>query len=201
MPADIALTPDAVNKLLQSVTLTMLGVPSTQQNPFYLVRTEWPTTGQPDWSRTEDICFVRGVEEDDEYDKVLDRNNSVIDGETLQQTDTRTRVWKFSWCLYGPNSFDRTRLIRKGLMSDEAHDSFADNNLYLIPDLPAPVRAPELFNSEWWERVDFFARFNELVTEYTTVESVASVEVITEVASGSTDEPNPIVSDITVSAP
>ncbi len=41
-----------------------------------------------------------------------------------------------------------------------------------------PRRVPEKIQGEWWERVDFFAEFNEQVTETLTVGTVGSVDVI-----------------------
>jgi hypothetical protein len=203
MPNDIALTPIHVQTLMQSVTIAMLGIvdasPPVPPTSFQQVRTSWPTQGQPFSKISEDVIYCRAVQVDDDYDKVLDESASVLDDETLQITDTRTRVWQLFWVAYGPNSFDRIRQIRKGLMQDATRDTFAAINMYLIPDLPAPVRAPELFEGQWWERTDFSARFNELVTEYDSAQPVSGVEVIIEVGKNSTT--NEVVSDITVEAP
>jgi hypothetical protein len=43
---------------------------------------------------------------------------------------------------------------------------------------------PELFAAQWFNRVDFEARFNELTTESDTVGTIASAEVILETADG-----------------
>ena len=61
---------------------------------------------------------------------------------------------------------------------------FALSNLYLIPDSAEPLRAPELFSGEWWDRADFRARYYEGVTETIAQQTVASAEVILDAAIG-----------------
>ena len=180
---DIALVPTQTEALLQSATMLTLGIDPTQDPLAYQkVRTSWP--GPPTWAITDDVCFVRAVPEDDEYDRVRDVEVRNIDGASLQTTTTYTRVWRIMWVVYGPNSFDHTRLIHSGLFQDNIHDLLAASNLYFIPDPNAPQRAPENYQGQWWERVNFSARFNELVTEVSTVPSIASAEVIPETAAG-----------------
>ena len=193
---DVALTPQAVQALLQAQTIVMLGIPPLQANQNSLVRVAWQPLGQPAFAATEDICFVSAVAVDDDYDRTVERSYTGTAPYTgLQTTDRRTRVWRAGWVLYGPNSFDRARLIRKGLLQDLILGAFSVSNLYLVPNFAPPVRLPEVFSGQWYERVDFSVKFNELVTEYDTIDSVESVEIVVQADDGV------VVSDTTIQAP
>lgn len=176
----MALTPQAINITLQTLTCWMLGCdPASDPQAYYKVRLEWPTQGQPAWDINEDICFLRATEEDGEYNKIRDRKLSYQDSISLESTDTYTRIWRVSWSFYGPNSFDNARQVKSALMSlDFVSDQLADMSLYLDTQLTATTRNPEKFGSQWWERTDLSVRMNELVTESLTVSTIASAEVI-----------------------
>jgi len=174
---------------MQAVTLTMLSLPATA---FDQVRVGWQPLGQPFAPPTTDVCYVRGLTVDDDYNRVRDFALANTSPTALQITVTYTRIWEFFWNLYGPNSFDWARRVRSGLFYPTTHDALAALNLYLVSELAEPRRLPEVQDGQWWERVDFSARFNEAVTEYATVPSVASVEVLLNTAAG-------VVADFTVS--
>lgn len=169
------LTPKQMDLILQALTLNMglqlSNNPNGAQNPnYYGARCEWQQRGQPFPAITEDVVFVRSVEVDDQYNRVRDVTYSqstagsppVI---TYSKTTQYTRVWEVFWCTYGPNSFDNARKLRTRLFDQDIHDQFAATLLYLVTDPAAPRRLPEEENGQWWERVDFSARFNEFVTE------------------------------------
>jgi hypothetical protein len=197
------LIPNTINKALQQATLSMLGLAN---NAYSLVRVGWQTTGQPFENVADDICYLRAVEDDDPYNRVRDvkifateydeglyneggyGGGGYVGGYT--QVTTYTRVWRVSWTLYGPNSFDRARMLRSALFSQSSHDLLAGSNLYFVTDVSAPRRVPEYFNGQWWERMDFEAQFNEAVSEVQAMTTVSTVEVIVENA-------NRIVADIT----
>lgn len=197
------LIPSTINKALQQATLSMLGLAN---NAYNLVRVGWQTTGQPFENVADDICYLRAVEDDDPYNRVRDvrifptnydeglyneggyDDPQAVGGFT--QVTTYTRVWRVSWTLYGPNSFDRARMLRSALFGQSSHDLFAGSNLYFVTDVSAPRRVPEYFNGEWWERMDFEAQFNEAVSEVEAITTVGSVEVILE-------DKNGILADIT----
>jgi hypothetical protein len=180
-----ALSPQALNTLLQTLTCQMLGInPATDTLAYAKVRLEWPTAGQPAWGVTDDVCFLKCVEEDDPYNRIRDRQFGPQNG-LYSATDSYTRVWRVSWCLYGPTSFDNARLIKSSLFAaDFAHDTLAGSNLYLVTDLPATRRAPEKFQNQWWDRSDVDVRINEFITETLTVNSVASAQVLVYDATG-----------------
>lgn len=184
-----ALTPTAISTLFQTLTLGILGAGTD----YSRVRIEWPTNGQQGFNNGQDVSFLSAVETDDDYNRVRDMRNATNNAVSLQQISTYTRVWSVQWINYGPNSFDAARLIKSALYVDWFHDTLAAANLWLVGDVPATVRAPELFNAQWWERVDLTVKFNEFVTESLITPTIASVEVIASASS------TPLI-DVTVSA-
>ena len=176
----MALTPQAFNITLQTLTAWMLGCdPASDPRAYYKVRLEWPTQGQPAWGVDEDICFVRATEEDGAYNKIRDRKLAYQDALSLESTDTFTRIWRVSWSFYGPNSFDNARQVKSSLLTmDFVSDQLAQMDLYLNTEIGATTRAPEKFQGQWWERTDLAVRMNELVTESLSVNTIASAEVI-----------------------
>ena len=184
------LTPYAINVALQTMTIQALGLPP---HSFSQVRVDWQTQGQPAWPINSDLCFLRAVEVDDFYNRIRDVETIYNDDETVTLLTTYTRVWRVFWMLYGPNSFDRARILRSALFGQTSHDFLAASQLFFMTDPAAPVRVPELRDGQWWERVDFTAEFNEAVYETETAGLVKSVEIVVEDSSGT-------LADVTVSS-
>jgi hypothetical protein len=182
MSAQPPLVPQQINMILQAVTLSMLGL---AENAYSSVRVAWQSTGQPAWKIDEDVCILRCVEEDSDYNRMRDREYT--SGNPSTSVDLYTRVWRVFWVLYGPNSYDHARMIRSALYSDAVHQTLAGSQLYPVMDISAPLRVPELFEGQWWERVDFSALFNEFVTEEAVdVGTGTSIEVIVNNAASET---------------
>jgi hypothetical protein len=177
------LVPATINVVVQDITIAALGF---APGDYKKVRVDWQTFGQPFVTPQEDMVALRCVEVDDWYNRVREQHLELNDdNQSFTQTTEYTRVWEIFWSLYGPNSFDNARKLRSALFSDATHNAFKEANLYLITDPAAPVRVPEPFdNTEWWERVEFSAMFNEDVAEVDVINAVTSVEVIVEDSTG-----------------
>ena len=184
-----ALTPQQVSALLQTVTCGMLGV-----NPpdYGRVRVNWQTQGQPFENVNADVCYVSAVPLDVEYNRVRDRSWA---GASVTSTETWvfTRGWRFAWVFYGPNGSADAQRVWDATFIDYFTDALAASNLYPLSDPPAPMRVPEQFNAQWWERADFHLDLYEQVTETIQYGVASSVEV--KVYDGSPNDP---VADITV---
>lgn len=143
------------------------------------VRVSWQQKGAPGFGITDDVLFIRCVLEPTSYN-VRDESWKVSsnDPTTVLKNREYTRQWRIAFVAYGPNGFDSVRLIRSMLLEDFPHDTLAASNLYLVPDTVTPDRNPELFEGEWWERIDWAAVFNEQVNETITIPNVASIPVI-----------------------
>lgn len=213
VPLPTPLTPIQIQGAMQLLTANLLNLWSPpliipdQKSPIYSqVRVGWQTLGQPSEDVATDIAYIRCVEVDDEYNRTRDvatvanpADPEPLSPTTVLQVTTYIRVWKTFWVLIGPNSFDRTRQIKSGLFTQAIHDVFAvlGLQLYLVTDLEAARRVPEQRGSgQWWERVDFEAKFNELVFESVVIPLAASVEVI--INDSASSELNTPLADFTV---
>lgn len=176
-----ALTKDQITDILQNLTCGVLGI-----NPpdYRAVRVNWPTQGQPFQDILADICFISAVTDNEAgYNRI--RNMEITQGESGPvELWTYTRDWRVSWCLYGPASTDRARMLHSALYMDYFCDTLSASNLYPLPEAPGPVRVPELINAEWWERADFYVNMYEAVTETINDGAVESVEVKVETNDG-----------------
>lgn len=152
---------------------------------FSQVRIDWQTTGQPMMQVTDDVCFLRALEIDNPYDRNRDVVVSDYDDDNVQFTTTYTRVWEIYFTLYGPNSFDRARILRSGMFIQDYHDTLAQSSVYFVTDPAPPRRVPDQRDGQWWERTDWGpVLFNEAVTEYRIVPAVDSVEILIETKRG-----------------
>lgn len=169
-----ALTQTQIENMFQVLTTNILGEGT---DPNSAVRISWPTGGDLGWEITDDVVFLRATISDDRVNRSRDRSQSNPNSGSLTDTTTYIRVWKIDVMLYGPNSLDHARLIKSALFMDWTQTTLAASSLAIVLDVPDPRRSPELFQGEWWERSDLSVRFNELVTETTTVNSIGSVEI------------------------
>ena len=160
--------------------MQMLGFDITIPGNAYFVRVSWPTTGAPAWKITEDVAFLRVIESDDKYNRQREDKFVGLDADNGTNIMRFTRVMQVFWTFYGPNSFENAQAIRDQMFYQDYHDILANSNLYLIPDIVSPVRAPELFQGQWWERTDLNMRFNELVSKDLTIPYIKSAEIIIE---------------------
>jgi|SRR5215469_335424 len=177
-------TPFEVQNIMQTMTMQVLDTTN-----FGDVRIDWPTQGQPAWKVSDDVAFVRATQVDDPYDQIRDMQWQQFDATHVANVSTYVRVWEINWCFVGPNSFDRAATLKSALFWPMW--MLPLGGLAPLTEYGAPIRAPELFDGQWWERVDFRAKFNELVTEAPLEQTIASVEIVVEKENG-------IKSDFTV---
>ncbi len=182
---------DQLNKLFQLLTLTMLGkdiliapwiayqadpgawVGDVPVNPYSLVRIAWPKKGAPAWKIDDDVIFLRVLEIDRYQQKDIILEND------MNQATGFTRINSVAWMLYGPNSYDNAQTICYRIFNQDIHDVLAKSNLFLIPNTASPRRSPEVFEEQYWERVDLMMWFNELVIRNSAIPAIASVDVET----------------------
>ena len=171
------LTIGQLNELFQRLTMVMLGLDTSLEASAKAVRLSWPTGGAPAWKVSEDVCFLQIIETDDRYNRQRDVSDENIDAASNKQTTSYTRVIGISWTFYGPSSFSNAMTVRDCMFYQNFRDVLAQNNIYLIPDIISPRRAPESFQGQWWERVDMNINFNEKISRELTVSSLADVPV------------------------
>ena len=195
MPTEQDHTLDQLNILFQIMIMNILGLlhgsPIDYLTPAKAVRVSWPTDGAPAWGITEDIVFLRTTEDDDPINRQRESKYSNKDGQSLNDEVSYTRVISLNLVFYGPNSFKNAQIVRDGVFQDNYRRLLAKDKIYLIPDIPSPQRAPELFQGKWWERTDLELRFNEKIIKVNEIGNIDSVEIIVQNKIG-------IVADITI---
>jgi hypothetical protein len=188
-----ALTIQQIEAAMQLAVCGMLGV--TDPETTSLVRIEYGTTGQPSQDIADDVCNLRCMPNGtDPYSRIRERTEATGDDISLLEYWTYTNVWTAHFCLYGPNSYDRARAIRSAFYQEYFTDLLAQSQLFPVSDFPEPVRAPEFYDGQWWERVDLDVTLYEFVQETISRQTVNSVEVIVSDADGE-------IADVNVTAP
>lgn len=175
--ADTILSITQTEDLFQNLTLRMLGLNPAAKVSQSRVRIAWPADGAPAWKRTDDVAFLMVNYDDDSINRQMDVAYLNKDAENANRVMSYTRVVRVTWISYGPNSFNDMDAIRSGLFLPQFLDQLAANNLALITDVAAPMRSPELFNGQWWDRTSFYARFNEKVVRHADVPYIQSADV------------------------
>lgn len=169
-----------IEDLIRSATLEILGLPDNSTTKKR-IRMSWPTDGAPSWTITEDVAFLRVYEVNDQYNRQKDTTYRSNNDSSLIQTEAYTRIIGVDWIIYGPNSFDDADTIRNGLTSSE---TLRNNNMHLILDRPSAMRAPELYNGQWWERSNLTAYFNHRVSREYTIPTIEAAQVILKTEKG-----------------
>lgn len=161
--ADQILTLKQVEDIFQEITTKMLGYDPTNPAHGNKVRIAYPTFGSPAWKITDDVAFISVNTEMDPITQQRDVQYSEQDIDNANRITKYTRVQTIRWTFYGPNSYDNAEKVRSLLFATNYRELLAASNLYLIMNVTVPVRAPEPFNNQYWERTDFVANFNEAV--------------------------------------
>lgn len=180
------LTPRALDAAVQQITIQMLGLPlpNSDTDPAYsMVRVMRQQKGQPAQNIDTDRVYVWCAPVDDAYNRTRDKKNLYNDDVSIGQVTSYVRVWQVQWVLYGPNCVDNARIIKSALFEQDNHDLFATLplGLALVTDVEEPRYVPEpREGGQWWERVDFEVKFNELVREVKILPTVVSTEIIVE---------------------
>jgi len=187
--ADTILTLKQLEDIFRNLTCTLLGLNPVDPVNASKVRIAWPTGGAPGWKISEAVTFLRVRSVGNEYAKLRDTEYTSNSDSEANEITSYTLPHAVSWTLYGPNGFDNIEKIRNGLF--KAGSTLAVSNLYLMIDVPVPVRCPELFNGQWWERSDFSATFNEKVTRRSTVPIIQGVNIQIKTEEGVTENVNP----------
>lgn len=136
------------------------------------VRIAWPTFGQPGWNRDEDRMFLLVSESDQSINRERDVIWESTAGDYAIKRTGQIRVWQLDIIAYGPNSYDDQIRVRNMLFAKpftvngktfDIPRYLRENGLYIIPDISAPTRSPEIFGGNWWQRADMRVFFNERV--------------------------------------
>jgi len=194
MPENFLLTDNDLNKIFQNLVISILGFDEQAAtwkawkngdrqeaqpfNPYYFVRLSWPEVGAPAWKISEDVCFLKCTESDDEINKQRDKTRLNVDDITSSEKVDYTRVITVNFLLYGPNSYKNSQLIKNELFKLSNRYILTQNQLFMVPDDKAPVRIKELFQGQWWHRTEFNITYNNHVTIYDEVNNITSAKIV-----------------------
>ncbi|MHB9004722.1 MAG: phage neck terminator protein [Coriobacteriia bacterium] len=176
---NIILTQKQIENYFQALTCRLLGIDTIDSGGKPInqnkVRISWPTEGSPAWKVNDDVVFIQVNTSSDSYANQREVNYVAKSNGILEAVASYTRVHLIQWILYGPNSYDNADKIRNGLF--DATEDLRGQHLSLVLDVPQPVRFPEPYNGQWWERCNFEANFNELVVLRSDVPEVSGVDI------------------------
>lgn len=169
---DTVLLQNQLEDIFQSLTSTFLGT-----NHPSAVRINWPQDGAPSFGVKEDVCFISVTPVDTSYAHQVQTDYSQLDTDNANANLTYNAGIRVGWVLYGPSSFDNAALIWSQLFAESTKDTLASNNLALVTDVSQPIRTPELFNGQWFNRASLNATFNELVIRVSSVPYLQTADI------------------------
>lgn len=175
-------TPPAILTLQQVLGVLQPIVTSfiPDADPNSTVRIAWAAAGQPGWKPTDGVVFMRLTPDTgDPYSKLTEITYGPGAGGTTPQTQSYTRTWRLMLTNYSTANaaFDVADGIRAGFLLPSTDVTLAAHGLAVIPDVPLPMRAPELFNGQWWDRCDLLVRLYEAVQRSASVPTVVSAPI------------------------
>lgn len=133
---------------------------AAQEAAATAIRIAWPTQGAPPWKITDDKAFLKLTFEDNDYTKQREYSYQRKTNLLATQVMEMTNCLRVAWTFYGPNSSANAFRVFSMLGNPALTLSLEQNKVFLIPDIKSPVRAPELFSGQYWERSDVYATFN-----------------------------------------
>lgn len=138
------------------------------------VRRSWQPNGAPDWTIGDDVLFMQLAESEDDINLPLDYDWKES-GEDLDRRTGVTRVFTLRLTAYGPNCYDNLLRVRMAFLA--GRQALKANQVYLVPERAAVVRAPELFQNRWWNRADTELKLNALFVFDEKVGTITRVDV------------------------
>lgn len=170
-----------LNSFFFKLIAQILGLDPTLPTSQDKVRISWPTGGAPSWKITDNICFLQINNQENGISKQFDTKYTVQSGYNLNENITYTKVHRVDMVLYGPNSLENAEIIKNALYTSSTYRVLLQqNNMSVVQDVNTPIRSPELFQGQWWERANFFASFNELITTTSTIQAIQTINVTNE---------------------
>lgn len=162
--------PDVKNAFWSMAKLILKDI--ITDNPDKWIRKMYPKGGAPDFTISDNVVFLNATPRDDDYSKQRDSVYKTEQG-TVMRNSMRTRVWDIKAQAYGPRAYDVVTAMKDGVFLPEVQMLLAKKGFYLVPNMPVPIQANEIFAGQWWERWDITLTFNE---EYLSKQDVGAIE-------------------------
>jgi hypothetical protein len=175
--ADQILTLKNIEEYIWTLETTLLGYDPTNSANASKVRRTWNPQGQPAFAITDNVAFFRVSPAPDEISLAKNAQYSDLNTTTSNRNVQYTRVHEIQFTFYGPLSYDNADKVQAGLFLQSSKEYMAKKNLYLMTNIDTPVRVPELYNEQWWDRTDFRATYYENVIRTGTVSLINSFQI------------------------
>lgn len=174
------LTTSQIQKMLWNVTMNILGYDVNNPALGGKVRLSWPQDGAPAWKITDDVTFIQ-LNDAQNQDITIPINTVAeqANEDYQNQTSYQTRVLQAHWTIYAPNGvcLDYAYKIKRSLYNNDIIQLLRDNYIFLVPSDNSPVRMPESFNGQWWDRADYMALFNATMIDDKDIPYIKSATV------------------------
>lgn len=164
----------SIENFFWNMTLLILGLDPALAANQSRVRIGWPEYGAPAWQINENVVFLLISQEEDAVTQQMEVTYVPIDAGNTDAQTSYTRVHRVNWICYGPSSFDDTDTIRSSLATVTYQQLMSASNLYRVPAPTVPLRSPELFNGQWFDRSTYYCKFNEQVLKHSTTPLITS---------------------------
>lgn len=128
----------------------MLGLDPDAEETQSAVRSTWIQPGQPGFLITDDIVFFRIMTGGDQYDQKVYLEHGAVDSVAHY-----TRVITLILTAYGPSAPDNLERIRTCFIAGFGTLNLKAQNIFPVINPGSVIRAPELFEGQFWERADF----------------------------------------------
>lgn len=175
--ADQVLTLKNIEEYIWTLETTLLGYDPTNALYASKVRRTWNPQGQPAFAITDDVAFFRVNSSTDPYSLAKNAQYSTLNSTTSNRNIQYTRAHEIQFSFYGPNGYNNADKVQAGLFLQTSKEYMAKKNLYLMTDIDSPVRVPELYNEQWWDRTEFKATYYENVIRTGTVNLINSFQI------------------------
>lgn len=170
------LTEEQLKRLFYQTTVAMTGLPVDK------VRHAYAPQGQPSFTQDETVVFLYLTETDNPINRQRDIIYLKNDATSAIQSTFYTRVMQCAWTVYGPTAYDVAENIRYQILTPDIRATLASSDVFPVPDISAPIKAPELRSANWWQRADLTVQFNVGTLRNTTIPVLAGayIKVVTK---------------------
>lgn len=164
-------TRDQIEQLIRGVTLAISGYAAKK------VRLAYAEKGQPAFEQSDDVIFITVNYVDSQVTRQQDVTYKPNTSLQVVQETKYTRVIEVVWSVYGPNCFETADALKVGILNRSKRQALTQAEIYPIPDIQAPRRAPYTMGGVAWERVDLTVYFNAFTTRSQDVPLILSANI------------------------
>ena len=149
-----------IEDIIWQATVKVLGLDPTATATQSKVRISWPLseTGNPNWTRQENVVFIRLAPTTDDYSSLWDLSHA-DSSNGFKESVANHEAYETVWLCYGPDALETAQTLRYGLGRGDIRAYLNANSMAFKPVVAMPTHMPEQDRTgEWWERYDVRAQ-------------------------------------------